>query len=99
MGYQQNRQGIENEHEDEKYFSPASRTVELFPRQHAPKCRHHGSRLPDGIRNCYPGEAGRDQIEDHAQSPDESAEQAMNVPGRRPAEVSAETDRLADQRM
>src|SRR4249919_2878535 len=99
VGYQKNCQRVENEHEYEKHLSPATRSVELFPGQHAPKCGDHRSRLANGIRNCHSGKAGSDQIENHAQAPDKSTKQAENVSRRRSAEIAAETDRLADQRL
>ncbi len=54
--------------------------------------------MPYGIRNCYAGVAGRDQIEDHADAPDESAEQSERVTGNRSLEISGKAYGLADQR-
>src|ERR1035441_7728963 len=95
-GHQQDPQTVKDEHQSEGQPGRPPRACEFFPREYAPESGDHGRGLSDGVGNCYSSEAGGDQIENHADAPDESAEQSEGVAGNRSAEGAGETFWSAD---
>src|SRR6202043_3568548 len=89
----------EDEHERQIHLCLSGCAFKFLPRKDAPKSSNHRRGLPYGIRNCHAGEAGSDQIEDHADAPDESAEQSERMRGHWSFEISGEAYGLTDQRL
>src|SRR5258708_38465193 len=71
--HQQDSHTVEDEHETQVHLGFGGRAFKLLPGKNSPESGDHRRGLPYGIRNCHAGEAGSDQIEDHADAPDESA--------------------------
>src|SRR5450759_2980965 len=96
-GHQQDPQTVEDEHEDQVHLGFAGCAFKFLPGKNSPESGDHRRGLPDGIRNCYAGKAGSNEIENHAGAPDESAEQSERVAGHGSAEKAGETHGLTDQ--
>src|ERR1700678_1718884 len=96
---QKNRQSIKDKHEGKVQFRARTRVGKFLPRENSPKRRDHRSRLADGVRDCHPRKVRSDQIENRSSPPHESTEQTEQMSRRGPSKKSAETHRIAHERM
>src|SRR5579859_3838532 len=75
------------------------RVAELLPDKDAPECRHHRRTLPQPIGNRKSRASGRDDIERHSHSPDNSAQNSRQVCPQSTLEIIAERHGSAHERL
>src|SRR5262249_41563290 len=82
-------------HRANQTVRPLRRALELFPNKHAPKCRNHRRALPQAVGNRKTSAPSGDDVERHADSPNDAAENAREVRAQAALEIVAERNRRA----
>src|SRR5208282_3090537 len=80
-------------------FSLSRARPQIPSRLEHPTERPPSARIADGVGDCHSRKAGRDQIENHADAPDESAEQSERVAGNGSSEKTGKTHGLSNERV